>query len=157
MLSSRVKYKHGVSEDSTVSKKPTQIHEEIATDEKGKRRFHGAFTGGFSAGYWNTVGSKQGWVPQEFSSSRDSRGDKIKQKAEDFMDAEDLGEYGISSRTIKQTSVFGDGGSSGQKRKMAWERDSESVSTITQMFEDVVKPVRFVSFPFIGVLLINFQ
>ncbi|CAL2037494.1 unnamed protein product [Caenorhabditis brenneri] len=128
-------------EGSTVSKKPTQIHEEIATDEKGKRRFHGAFTGGFSAGYWNTVGSKQGWVPQTFTSSRDERGDKIKQRAEDFMDAEDLGEFGIGSRSIKQTSEFGDGrgGSSGQKRKMAWERDS--VSTMTQLFEDVVKPV----------------
>jgi G patch domain-containing protein 1 len=30
------------------------------TDEKGRRRFHGAFTGGFSAGYYNTVGSKEG-------------------------------------------------------------------------------------------------
>lgn len=32
----------------------------IVKDENGKRRFHGAFTGGFSAGYWNTVGSKEG-------------------------------------------------------------------------------------------------
>lgn len=31
-----------------------------ARDEKGRRRFHGAFTGGFSAGYFNTVGSKEG-------------------------------------------------------------------------------------------------
>lgn len=29
-------------------------------DEKGRRRFHGAFTGGFSAGYYNSVGSKEG-------------------------------------------------------------------------------------------------
>uniref|UniRef100_A0A8R1E0V3 G-patch domain-containing protein n=1 Tax=Caenorhabditis japonica TaxID=281687 RepID=A0A8R1E0V3_CAEJA len=126
-------------EDATsISKKPTPIHEEIATDERGKRRFHGAFTGGFSAGYWNTVGSKHGWVPQVFSSSRDARGDKVKQKAEDFMDAEDLGEYGIGNRSIKQTSTFGDSGA-GQKRKMAWER--ESVNTVAQLFEDVVKPV----------------
>lgn len=41
-------------------KKPTAIQDQIATDEHGKRRFHGAFTGGFSAGYWNTVGSKEG-------------------------------------------------------------------------------------------------
>lgn len=33
-----------------------------ARDENGKRRFHGAFTGGFSAGYFNTVGSKEGNV-----------------------------------------------------------------------------------------------
>ena len=33
------------------------------TDARGRRRFHGAFTGGFSAGYFNTVGSKEGWKP----------------------------------------------------------------------------------------------
>lgn len=32
------------------------------TDEEGRRRFHGAFTGGYSAGYYNTVGSKEGVV-----------------------------------------------------------------------------------------------
>ena len=31
-------------------------------DEQGRRRLHGAFTGGFSAGYFNTVGSKEGNV-----------------------------------------------------------------------------------------------
>lgn len=32
------------------------------TDEQGRRRFHGAFTGGFSAGYYNTVGSEEGRI-----------------------------------------------------------------------------------------------
>jgi hypothetical protein len=32
-------------------------------DDKGRRRLHGAFTGGFSAGYFNTVGSKEGSSP----------------------------------------------------------------------------------------------
>ena len=31
------------------------------TDKEGCRRFHGAFTGGFSAGFYNTVGSKEGF------------------------------------------------------------------------------------------------
>ena len=31
--------------------------EQQVTDSEGRRRFHGAFTGGFSAGYYNTVGS----------------------------------------------------------------------------------------------------
>lgn len=31
-------------------------------DEKGRKRFHGAFTGGFSAGYFNSVGSKEGEI-----------------------------------------------------------------------------------------------
>lgn len=43
-----------------MSKKPKPVHEEEVKDERGRRRFHGAFTGGFSAGYFNTVGSKHG-------------------------------------------------------------------------------------------------
>lgn len=30
------------------------LHKQEVTDEQGRRRFHGAFTGGFSAGYFNT-------------------------------------------------------------------------------------------------------
>lgn len=43
------------------------------TDEEGRRRFHGAFTGGYSAGFYNTVGSLEGWQPKTFKSSRDKR------------------------------------------------------------------------------------
>ncbi|KAI1816558.1 DUF1604-domain-containing protein [Poronia punctata] len=65
-------------------------------DERGRKRLHGAFTGGFSAGYFNTVGSKEGWTPSTFVSSRSNRhnkdGDKDtrQQRIEDFMDEEDL-------------------------------------------------------------------
>src|SRR5271163_4097947 len=38
--------------------------------DRVRERFHGAFTGGFSAGYYNTVGSKEGWTPSTFTSSR---------------------------------------------------------------------------------------
>ncbi|KAH7982063.1 hypothetical protein HPB52_002858 [Rhipicephalus sanguineus] len=34
-------------------------------DAQGRRRFHGAFTGGFSAGYFNTVGTKEGMTVQQ--------------------------------------------------------------------------------------------
>ena len=40
------------------------------TDKEGRRRFHGAFTRGFSAGFYNTLGSKEGWSPRTFMSSR---------------------------------------------------------------------------------------
>ncbi len=42
--------------------------DQFVTDSQGRRRFHGAFTGGFSAGYYNTVGSKEGekYIPQLF-------------------------------------------------------------------------------------------
>lgn len=42
-------------------KKPIPLQEQTVKDEKGRfKRFHGAFTGGFSAGYFNTVGTKEG-------------------------------------------------------------------------------------------------
>ncbi|KAG2141951.1 hypothetical protein DEU56DRAFT_795742 [Suillus clintonianus] len=61
-------------------------------DEKGRRRLHGAFTGGFSAGYFNTVGSKEGWTPSTFVSSRSDRANNKNRpsRPEDFMDDEDL-------------------------------------------------------------------
>ncbi|CZT07862.1 related to growth regulation protein WHI2 [Rhynchosporium agropyri] len=63
-------------------------------DERGLKRLHGAFTGGFSAGYYNTVGSKEGWTPSTFVSSRTNR-KKDEPKAaqrrpEDYMDEEDI-------------------------------------------------------------------
>ncbi|KAL2891721.1 G patch domain-containing protein 1 -like protein [Ceratocystis lukuohia] len=73
------------------------LHLQEACDDKGRRRFHGAFTGGWSAGYFNTVGSKEGWTPSAFLSSRTSRAEaaniqaqKPTQKPEDFMDEEDM-------------------------------------------------------------------
>lgn len=33
------------------------VWQQEVTDEQGRKRFHGAFTGGFSAGHYNTVGS----------------------------------------------------------------------------------------------------
>lgn len=41
-------------------KRPIKIQDIQAKDDKGRTRFHGAFTGGFSAGYFNSVGSKEG-------------------------------------------------------------------------------------------------
>ena len=72
--------------------KRKQYERDHVTDDKGRRRFHGAFTGGFSAGYFNTVGSKDGWKPQAtFKSSRGKRADQsaFAQRARDFMDDED--------------------------------------------------------------------
>ena len=58
------------------------------TDDRGRRRFHGAFTGGFSAGYFNTVGSRHGWVPQTYKSAREERAEAVAASAADFMDEE---------------------------------------------------------------------
>ncbi|CAN0132242.1 unnamed protein product, partial [Phaeothamnion confervicola] len=56
---------------------------------KKPERFHGAFEGGFSAGYYNTAGSAEGWAPSSFSSSRDRRAEAKPLRMEDFMDEED--------------------------------------------------------------------
>ncbi|GAA5876541.1 hypothetical protein JCM3774_003131 [Rhodotorula dairenensis] len=78
-------------------------------DEQGRRRFHGAFTGGFSAGYYNSVGSKEGWKPSTFKSSRSSRASQqnrsVTDAAREFMDEEDLAEL-ASSRTIETSSSY---------------------------------------------------
>jgi G patch domain-containing protein 1 len=51
-----------------------------------RKRFHGAFTGGFSAGYFNTVGTKDGWKPRENV--------VVQQNAQDYMDDQDFDEWG---------------------------------------------------------------
>eukprot|EP00639_Heterosigma_akashiwo_P021438 CAMPEP_0206416696 /NCGR_PEP_ID=MMETSP0294-20121207/36882_1 /ASSEMBLY_ACC=CAM_ASM_000327 /TAXON_ID=39354 /ORGANISM="Heterosigma akashiwo, Strain CCMP2393" /LENGTH=94 /DNA_ID=CAMNT_0053879363 /DNA_START=36 /DNA_END=316 /DNA_ORIENTATION=- len=71
-------------------------------DEEGRRRFHGAFTGGFSAGYFNTVGSAEGWTPSTFQSSREKRADAKVQKPEDFMDEDD----GLLGRHLTGTQDY---------------------------------------------------
>ena len=49
-----------IPDEEEPRKKPVYIQDQVVTDEQGRRRFHGAFTGGFSAGYFNSVGSKEG-------------------------------------------------------------------------------------------------
>jgi G patch domain-containing protein 1 len=36
-----------------------KLQADTVVDEQGRRRFHGAFTGGYSAGYFNSVGSEE--------------------------------------------------------------------------------------------------
>ena len=63
---------------------------------RGKRRrqqqerLHGAFTGGFSAGYFNSVGSREGWTPDAGAGD----GLQKQQRPEDFMDEQDHNEWG---------------------------------------------------------------
>uniref|UniRef100_A0A7I4YHP2 G-patch domain-containing protein n=1 Tax=Haemonchus contortus TaxID=6289 RepID=A0A7I4YHP2_HAECO len=131
-----------LEEDEKVSRKPTGIQDEIVTDENGRRRFHGAFTGGFSAGYYNTVGTKEGWAPQSYLSSRDQRAAKFQQRAEDLMDEEDLGEFGIGARRIRTAEDFGSGRSA--EKRMAWEHDvtSSSNTTMAMQLENIIRPVK---------------
>ncbi|KAJ7538730.1 hypothetical protein O6H91_11G061500 [Diphasiastrum complanatum] len=80
------------------------IWKQEATDSEGRRRFHGAFSGGFSAGYFNTVGSKEGWQPQTFMSSRQKRAEHREQSAHDFMDEDEKEE--VEGKDIGSTLDF---------------------------------------------------
>ncbi|KAK4959484.1 hypothetical protein LTR10_004289 [Elasticomyces elasticus] len=98
---------HGTPLTSTSAYVPEWKQEVL--DDRGRKRLHGAFTGGFSAGYHNTVGSKEGWTPSTFISSRDKKqkgGDGGgTQRVEDYMDEEDLAER-ESTQTLEVEGGF---------------------------------------------------
>lgn len=75
--------------------KKMNINTVKAKDPNGNTRWKGAFTGGFEAGYRNTCGSKDGWVPATFVSSVLNRAEKKDQNIFDYMDKEDLGRESI--------------------------------------------------------------
>jgi hypothetical protein len=100
-----------IVEGEAIRKRPISVEEQIVTDENGKRRFHGAFTGGFSAGFFNTVDTPQGWYPKQFKSSRSSRSEASAsggggQRPEDFMDDEDLGDFGFAAQALRTRANF---------------------------------------------------
>ena len=82
--------------------KALPVWQQAATDEQGRRRFHGAFTGGFSAGYYNSVGSKEGWQPAAFVSSRSARAPAadVRRDARHYMDADELQEAEAAQRAV---------------------------------------------------------
>lgn len=101
-------------------------------DEKGRRRLHGAFTGGFSAGYFNTVGTKEGWAPSTFVSSRNDRAKARAARPEDFMDEEDLAEMQESRKLVDEHDEMDFGGTEGElkKRVGAEEAQKECVAVV---------------------------
>ncbi|KAK3598891.1 hypothetical protein CHS0354_036196 [Potamilus streckersoni] len=112
-----------INEDEP-KKKPFSVQDLPAKDKLGRQRFHGAFTGGFSAGYFNTVGSKEGWAPSLFVSSREKRSDITQLRPEDFMDEDDLGEHGIAPRKLVTADSF----SSEERKRRRVEEATAAVS-----------------------------
>ncbi|XP_026817335.1 G patch domain-containing protein 1 [Rhopalosiphum maidis] len=103
-----------IHEDEVVKRKDAE--QQFVKDENGRRRFHGAFTGGFSAGFYNTVGSLEGWTPSTFKSSRDSKSKLKSQNAYDFMDEEDKKDLGIDASSLKIKAEYSD--HSSRKRQL---------------------------------------
>lgn len=103
-----------LEQGDTVRKKPIAVEEQIVRDVNGIRRFHGAFTGGFSAGHFNSVDTPQGWYPKQFKSSKAAKAERgTVQKPEDFMDDEDRGEFGFAAQNLRTKSNFQRGGAEG--------------------------------------------
>ncbi|KAK0466836.1 uncharacterized protein EV420DRAFT_1617123 [Desarmillaria tabescens] len=110
------------------------IWKQDVRDEKGRRRLHGAFTGGFSAGYFNTVGSKEGWVPSTFVSSRNERAKQKAARPEDFMDEEDLQELKDSRNLVDTTDEmdFMGGTQAEKQRKENADVENDSIASILE-------------------------
>eukprot|EP01138_Halocafeteria_seosinensis_P002313 gb/GECG01002369.1/.p1 GENE.gb/GECG01002369.1/~~gb/GECG01002369.1/.p1 ORF type:complete len:704 (+),score=137.16 gb/GECG01002369.1/:1-2112(+) len=100
----------------------------VVRDRRGNERFHGAFTGGWSAGYFNTVGTKEGWTPSQFVPSRQKKGagadeeESVKkhpyQTPEDLMDEEDKATLlGQKLRPAGKYDTFG-----AKKHEAVWDR-----------------------------------
>lgn len=132
-----------LEEDEPI-RKPVPVHEQTVKDEKGRyKRFHGAFTGGFSAGYFNTVGSQEGWTPSTFVSSRQQKAERQNARPEDFMDEEDFSEHGIAPREIVTTDDFA------SERKDQLKDKARAVSSLaalipgdTGLLEELIAPAR---------------
>jgi len=81
------------SKDEILNRKVQNIDrkpwEQLGVDDQGRKHFHGAFKGGTQAGYKGTAGSKEGWAPTAFVSSKQG-GEFKKQTIHDFMDEEDI-------------------------------------------------------------------
>ncbi|KAF9973731.1 hypothetical protein BGZ73_003000 [Actinomortierella ambigua] len=116
-------------------------------DEQGRQRFHGAFTGGFSAGYYNTVGSKEGWTPSQFVSSRDKRAEQRLARPEDFMDEEDRAMMAESSKLVARNEFDIHGSAQRDlERKRAAARDMQASGSVLgvlpdSLIDDLVVPV----------------
>lgn len=128
--------------DEVPRKKPLNIQDQVATDERGRRRFHGAFTGGFSAGYFNTVGTRDGWQPQEFKSSRSIKAEARNQRPQDFMDEEDTGEFGIAPSAVRMTDSFNDETRKHLKRIRSRQINDQPIPG-TPVLQDLLVPARF--------------
>ncbi|KAL4062541.1 hypothetical protein J3A83DRAFT_4381712 [Scleroderma citrinum] len=109
-------------------------------DEKGRRRLHGAFTGGFSAGYFNTVGSKEGWAPSTFVSSRAERVKARMSRPEDFMDEEDLAERRADQNLVSEYDEMDIVGSTQAEREQKAGLGDTEKDPVTLALEEAIVP-----------------
>nr|CAB3250453.1 G patch domain-containing protein 1-like [Phallusia mammillata] len=131
-----------IPEDKQDNLKYVPVHEQIVTDEEGRRRFHGAFTGGFSAGYYNTVGTKEGWTPSTFKSSRSKKSDRKNFAPQDFMDEEDRTNLGISAVNVSEEFMTTKKKSDIEEKQFKLQEDKMTLALGAELLETLVIPKR---------------
>ncbi|KAL6784160.1 hypothetical protein ACKKBG_A05050 [Auxenochlorella protothecoides x Auxenochlorella symbiontica] len=117
------------------------LHQQEVKDDQGRRRFHGAFTGGYSAGYFNSVGSKEGWTPATFSSSQGARAG-VRQSVEQFLDEDELEQY--RKQHLQTTAAYDTFGATAAEasRRAVWEQAAIRPQAVPGLLpEDVIAPV----------------
>nr|CAD7206140.1 unnamed protein product [Timema douglasi] len=128
-----------LDEDALPRKKPFSLADQVVKDKQGRQRFHGAFTGGFSAGFFNSVGSLEGWAPATFKSSRSERAAKSNApRPEDFMDEEDMEEFGIAPRVLRAHSDYTERGGKRERAVV-----SEGPIPGEPVLRHLLQPVRY--------------
>ncbi|CAG8442889.1 18869_t:CDS:10 [Acaulospora morrowiae] len=108
------------------------IWKQEARDEQGVRRFHGAFKGGWSAG----------WTPSSFVSSRNNRSERKTFEPKDFMDEEDLEELEQNKRlvTTEEFDSFGSTERELEKKHSMMEGRSVLGTFPDKLIDDLVLP-----------------
>ncbi|KAL0047130.1 hypothetical protein WJX82_007461 [Trebouxia sp. C0006] len=133
-------YSKAVQDPSLTKSLP--VWKQEVTDAEGRRRFHGAFTGGYSAGFYNTVGSQEGWQPKTFKSSRDKRSGDRQQNVEDFMDEDELELRQKSSvQTKAEYDTFGDTATELARKAAAADAHARPSLIPGPVFQDLIAPV----------------
>ncbi|KAL4547919.1 hypothetical protein Ndes2526B_g07136 [Nannochloris sp. 'desiccata'] len=126
------------------------VWKQEVTDAQGRRRFHGAFTGGFSAGYFNTAGSAEGWAPSTFRSSRSHpRGSgaaatapQVEQTVEQFLDEDELEELRQTNlQTTSTYDTFGSTAAEAARRAVAEESRLRPSAIPGLLPEEAIAPV----------------
>lgn len=82
------------------------------------------------------MNTPQGWTPQQFKSSRETKGERAAQRPEDFMDDEDRGSFGFAAEAVKTKSVFQGSGTGGSADS------SKAVLPGSALLEQLVQPVQ---------------
>ncbi|KAK9795492.1 hypothetical protein WJX73_006570 [Symbiochloris irregularis] len=139
-VESKGQYAMAVQDASQTKSLP--VWQQEVTDAQGRRRFHGAFTGGYSAGFFNTVGSLEGFTPSQFKSNRGDRAQAESRTAQDFMDEDELAE--LQRQNVHASAdydTFGSAAAESAKRLAQGAAQDHNAKVPSLVPEELIVPV----------------